>query len=201
MAVEPTAFRGATISAHEIGALRSIENVVRAGKVLGIGARGVGLQEADIPTDGDQLHVDCTAAGVRATVPRSVFEPGRITIQYVTIGIVPWGSVQMIRRSQLRSWRWPELSGPPWRTWPEGAACRAPLCPNPDFRHRQAHAGSDGSTPSSRRSAAMSRSCWYVSSKRVWKNICTGADRHGTGRSPIVPVANTSHSRSRGVGC
>ena len=201
-AIEPTAFRGATISAHEIGALRSIENVVQAGKVLGIGTGGVRLQDANIPTDGDRLYVDCTAAGVRATVPRPVFEPGRITIQYVTIGIVPWGSAtvgavealrdddadknrlcpplvftgniadtldiayagmtglfarrlsptslpgttavastppgglwraQMIRRSQPRSWRWAALLGPPWRTWPGRAACRAPPCPNPAY--------------------------------------------------------------------
>ena len=47
---------------------------------------------AEIPAEPGELYVDCTAAGVRATTPRPVFEPGRITLQYVTIGIVPWGA-------------------------------------------------------------------------------------------------------------
>ena len=36
------------------------------------------------------VYVDCTAAGVPAAAPRAVFEPGRITIQYVAVGFLPW---------------------------------------------------------------------------------------------------------------
>ncbi|MDT5009111.1 MAG: hypothetical protein QOH57_728, partial [Mycobacterium sp.] len=37
-------------------------------------------------------YVDCTAEGVRPTLPRPIFEADRMTLQYVTIGIVPWSA-------------------------------------------------------------------------------------------------------------
>ena len=99
---EPDAFRGATISTREIDALATVERVVRAGKVLDISPRRITLQDGQVVADPDDLYIDCTAAGVRPTVPRPVFEPGRITIQLVTIGIVPWsaatiGAVEALR--------------------------------------------------------------------------------------------------------
>jgi hypothetical protein len=90
--VEPLAFRGATVSSLEIGALRTVENVVRAGRVRSIGRTRVTTDDGDIPGGSGEVYVDCTAAGVRPTVPRPVFEPGRITIQYVTVGFVPWSA-------------------------------------------------------------------------------------------------------------
>jgi hypothetical protein len=101
-ATEPDAFRGATISTREIDALSTVERVVRAGKVLDISPGRITLQDQQVAADPDDLYIDCTAAGVRPTVPRPVFEPGRITIQYVTIGIVPWaaatiGAVEALR--------------------------------------------------------------------------------------------------------
>ena len=88
--VEPLAFRGATVSPREIDAFRTIEHVVRASRVRSIGRTTVATDAGDIPGDPREVYVDCTAAGVRPTVPRPVFEPGRITIQYVTTGLVPW---------------------------------------------------------------------------------------------------------------
>jgi hypothetical protein len=101
-AIEPEVFRGATISAREIAALASVERIVRAGKVLDISPGRITLQDAQVAADPDDVYIDCTAAGVRPTVPRPVFEPGRITIQYVTIGIVPLaaatiGAVEALR--------------------------------------------------------------------------------------------------------
>jgi hypothetical protein len=32
------------------------------------------------------VFVDCTAAGVSAATPKPIFEPGRLTLQYVTMG-------------------------------------------------------------------------------------------------------------------
>jgi len=90
--VEPDTFRGATISVGELEALRTVSRVVRNGKVRHIGSRRITFDDAEIPAEPGELYVDCTAAGVRATTPRPVFEPGRITLQYVTIGIVPWGA-------------------------------------------------------------------------------------------------------------
>ena len=90
--VEAALFRGATASTVELDALRSIEHVVRLGKVQRIGTDRITLDGGSIDTDPRRVHVDCTAEGVRPAVTRPVFEPGRITIQYVTLGIVPWGS-------------------------------------------------------------------------------------------------------------
>jgi hypothetical protein len=101
-ATEAEVFRGATISTREIDALATVERVVRAGKVLDISPGRITLHDGHVAADPDDLYVDCTAEGVRPTVPRPVFEPGRITIQYVTIGIVPWtaatiGAVEALR--------------------------------------------------------------------------------------------------------
>ena len=88
--VEPLAFRGATVSPREIDALRTIEHVVRARRVRSIGRTRVTTDAGDVPGGPREVYVDCTAAGVRPTVPRPVFEPGRITIQYVAVGFLPW---------------------------------------------------------------------------------------------------------------
>jgi hypothetical protein len=88
--VEPLAFRGATVSAREIDALRTIEHVVRARRVRSIGRTSVTTDAGDVPGSPHEVYVDCTAAGVPAAAPRPVFEPGRITIQYVGVGFLPW---------------------------------------------------------------------------------------------------------------
>ena len=90
--VEPLAFRGATISQREIEGLRSIEGVVRQGRVRRISANRIELDEGDLPTDRQHVHVDCTAAGLRPTDLRPVFGPDQITLQYVTIGVAPWAA-------------------------------------------------------------------------------------------------------------
>jgi hypothetical protein len=89
---EPELFRGAILSARELKTLRSIERVVRLGKVKSIARDRVVLDEGEVAVEPDQLFIDCTAAGVRPTVPRPIFEGNRITPQYVTIGIVPWSA-------------------------------------------------------------------------------------------------------------
>jgi hypothetical protein len=101
-ATEPEAFRGATISKREIDALATVERVVRAGNVLDISPGRITLQDGQVAADTDDIYIDCTAAGVRPTVPRPIFEPGRITIQYVTLGIVPWGAATIGAVEALR---------------------------------------------------------------------------------------------------
>lgn len=90
--VEPTAFRGAIVSQLELEALRTIERVVRSGKVRRLGTQSVQTDEGELPGHPNQVYIDCTAAGVRSTTPRPLFEDGRITLQYVTIGIAPWSA-------------------------------------------------------------------------------------------------------------
>jgi hypothetical protein len=90
--IEPTAFRGATISETELEALRTIERVVRHNRVLHISTDRIRTNEGELAASPNQVYVDCTAAGVRPTVARPIFEPDRITLQYVTIGIVPYSA-------------------------------------------------------------------------------------------------------------
>ena len=90
--VEPTMFRGSTMSQRELDQGRQIENVVRLGHVQRIGATEITLDGGSLATNPGQVYVDCTAAGVRATVPRPLFEDARINLEYVTVGVIPWSA-------------------------------------------------------------------------------------------------------------
>ena len=90
--VQPEVFRGATVSRLELDSLRQIDNVVRLGRVRRIGTQRIAFDDADVPSDPHQVYVDCTAAGVRPVEARPVFDRGRITMQYVTIGVAPWSA-------------------------------------------------------------------------------------------------------------
>ena len=89
-AVEPLAFRGATVSLRELDAVRTIEHVVRARRVRSIGRTSISTESSELPGSPREVYVDCTAAGVPPATARPVFEPGRITIQYVAVGFLPW---------------------------------------------------------------------------------------------------------------
>jgi NAD(P)-binding Rossmann-like domain len=89
---EPGVFRGATISTLELDALRSIENVVRLGRVRHVGTKRIVLDGGELAGEPDEVYVDCTAEGVRPVAARPVYAPGRITMQWVTIGIAPWSA-------------------------------------------------------------------------------------------------------------
>ena len=83
-AVEPTMYRCATVSQAELESLRSIENVVRLGRVRAHRHRPRSCwRTGTIPTDPGQVHVDCTAGGLRVRPARPIFEPDRITLQQV----------------------------------------------------------------------------------------------------------------------
>ena len=82
-AVEPAMYRCATVSQAELGSLRRIEDVVRLGRVVHIAADRIVLEEGSIPTDGGQVHVDCSAAGLRLAPGRPAFDAGRITLQQI----------------------------------------------------------------------------------------------------------------------
>jgi hypothetical protein len=83
---QPTMFRGATVTHAEIDALRRIEHVVRAGRVLRIEPDTIVLEHGVVPTAADRLHVDCSAAGVRNRPGVPVFDGDRITLQYLVFG-------------------------------------------------------------------------------------------------------------------
>jgi hypothetical protein len=91
-AVEPTMYRGATISQAELERLRLIENVVRLGRVRHISEDRVVLEAGSIPTDDKQIYVDCTANGAHRVPGRAIFEPNRITLQPVRSGLLPFSA-------------------------------------------------------------------------------------------------------------
>jgi hypothetical protein len=81
--VEPTTFRCATVSQDELVSLRSIENVIRLGRVTRIGPDQIQLAGGSVPADRGQIHVDCSGAGLRTKPARPVFNGGLITLQQI----------------------------------------------------------------------------------------------------------------------
>jgi hypothetical protein len=81
--VTPTMFRATMISQAEQGALRTIEDVVRLGKLRAIEADRLVLDQGEVPTDSQVFHVDCSALGLRTAEPGPTFGPRTITIQQV----------------------------------------------------------------------------------------------------------------------
>jgi hypothetical protein len=86
MDVEPTAFRGGTISMGEVERIRQVEDVVRRGYVRAIGIDRVTLTDGEVDARPGEVFVDCTARGVPSTTPLPVFGPDRMTLQFVTLG-------------------------------------------------------------------------------------------------------------------
>jgi hypothetical protein len=93
--VRPEVFRGAIISGREIEGLRSIERVVRGQKVVALSRKGIALTGGELSAGRDEVYVDCTARGVPPTSESPIFDGDRITLQYVTIGIVPWSAATL----------------------------------------------------------------------------------------------------------
>lgn len=84
--VEPTAFRGGTISMGEVERIRQVEDVVRSGYVRRIGTDRVVLTDGEIDARPGEVFVDCTARGVPTTSRLPVFGSDRMTLQFVTLG-------------------------------------------------------------------------------------------------------------------
>jgi hypothetical protein len=85
-------FRGATISSGEIEQLRRIEGVVRLGKVQRIESDRIVLDGGSIPTSPRHLHVHCAAEGLTPAPEMPIFTAGRITLQSIRIGLLPFAS-------------------------------------------------------------------------------------------------------------
>jgi NAD(P)-binding Rossmann-like domain len=81
--VEPAMFRCATVSQDELVSLRRIQNVIRLGKVTRVGPDRIELTDGSVPADRGQVHVDCSAGGLRTKPARPVFNGGVITLQQI----------------------------------------------------------------------------------------------------------------------
>lgn len=85
--VQPRMFRGAILSENERASLRTITNVVRLGGVRRLGVDRIELDEGAIETSLEELHINCTARGLRTPPTRPVFAQKRITPQSIRFGL------------------------------------------------------------------------------------------------------------------
>lgn len=81
----PTTFRGALVSEAELALLRRIEDVVRLGRVRRIERDRIVLDQGEVPTGDTTLHVHCAAEGLARPPLRPIFEPGRVTVQPMSL--------------------------------------------------------------------------------------------------------------------
>lgn len=90
--VPPTMYRGPTISFAEVEQLRRIEGVVRLGKVRRLEPDRIVLDGGTVPTSPEHLHVHCAAEGLNRAPETPIFSPGRITLQSIRIGLLPFAA-------------------------------------------------------------------------------------------------------------
>lgn len=90
--VEPVFNRGAILCEAERAMLREVGDVVRLGKVTHVGADRIDLDEGTILVGRGHVVVDCTAAGLASRPDRRIYDPDRITIQWVQAGIAPFSA-------------------------------------------------------------------------------------------------------------
>jgi NAD(P)-binding Rossmann-like domain len=81
--LEPTMYRGTMLSRSEATALRQVSDVVRLGHVRALHADRIVLDQGEIATGADVLHVDCSARGLAASPEKPIFAPGLLTLQQV----------------------------------------------------------------------------------------------------------------------
>jgi hypothetical protein len=81
--VRPTMFHGATVSELELAQLRRIRHIVRMGRVRAIEADRIVLDEGELPTSPQHIHVDCSASAITNLTMKPVFAGDLITPQTV----------------------------------------------------------------------------------------------------------------------
>jgi hypothetical protein len=78
-----TMYRATMLSARELQALRQITEVIRLGRVRRVERDRIDLEQGEVATGPDVVHVDCTARGLRDAPAQPIFQPGRIVLQQV----------------------------------------------------------------------------------------------------------------------
>lgn len=81
--VDPTMYRCAIVSQGELDMLRSIDDVVRLGRVTAIEPGRLTLDGGTVDVDEAALHIDCTADGLGDKPAEPVFDGNRIALQMV----------------------------------------------------------------------------------------------------------------------
>ncbi len=82
--VTPGAYRGATVTRAELGALRSIANKVRLGHVQAIEPGKILLEGGSLEVPIGALYIDCSAHGVGGWDVAQVFDGNRINLTFVS---------------------------------------------------------------------------------------------------------------------
>ena len=81
--VKPQMFHGATVSQAELTELRRIKNVIRMGRVQSIGETRIILDEGELKTSPDIIHIDCSASAISNLETKPIFQGDLITPQTV----------------------------------------------------------------------------------------------------------------------
>ena len=81
--VLPDKWRCATVASREILLLKSVNDVIRKGRVKSISKTRITLEHGSIKTNAKTLHVNCSANGLSRRPIAPLFSPGRITLQSV----------------------------------------------------------------------------------------------------------------------
>lgn len=79
--VWPTKYRCATVSREELTRLRTVQKVIRMGRVLRLDPSEIVLEGGRVHADDESLYIDCTANGLAHRDRRAVFDGNRITLQ------------------------------------------------------------------------------------------------------------------------
>jgi hypothetical protein len=81
--IQPTMYRCAIVSDAELEQLRRVTNVVRKGHVKAIEADRIILDQGEMPTSPEHIHVHCSADGIPQLPEQPIFQGNRIKVQYV----------------------------------------------------------------------------------------------------------------------
>jgi hypothetical protein len=90
--VTPTMYRAPTASLSELEQLRRITGVIRLGRVRRLERDAIVLDEGTIPTSPRHLHVHCAARGLNPAPSVPIFAAGRITLQPIRAGLIPFNA-------------------------------------------------------------------------------------------------------------
>jgi hypothetical protein len=90
--VLPSMYKAATMSVREVDALRRISDVVRLGRVRRVGPDRITLDGGSVPTTSRTLHVHCAAAGLNPAPAVPIFQEGRIVLQPIRSGLIPFNA-------------------------------------------------------------------------------------------------------------
>ncbi|GGF38402.1 NAD(P)/FAD-dependent oxidoreductase [Williamsia phyllosphaerae] len=81
--IRPTMYRCATVSVAELHELRRITGVIRLGRVRSVDDDTIHLDDGDVETTVNTVHIDCTADGLQRRPETPVFADNRITLQSI----------------------------------------------------------------------------------------------------------------------